>query len=281
MTVRSRRLQLGDVEITCDEAGEGDRPLVFVHGFTGHRDDFREILERDDGWGWLVSADLRGHGDASGRGGEADHDFDRLVEDLRVLLDTLGAERCDLLGHSMGGMLALRFTLRYPERVASLILMGTSPNRPVTMSAEFLGKAGELALREGMGALQRKAEAIGRQQSDRYLDLWGERYWVHHRKRMEAMDPAAYAALGRAMAEQESVVSRLAEIRCPTLVLVGEGDDMFLEGADLLERHIPRARRITIPDAGHHPHQENPPAFRAAVFEHLAAARGHEPLVQH
>jgi len=99
---------------------------------------------------------------------------------------------------------------------------------------------------------------------------WAETYWRHHRRRYCAMDPAAYAGFANAMGHQEPVTSRLAEIRCPTLVLVGEADAAFLPGAVALERGIRGARRITLAGAGHHPHQEAREAWLAAVRTHLA-----------
>ncbi len=71
------------------------------------------------------------------------------------------------------------------------------------------------------------------------------------------------------MVEQSSLVPRLGTIRCPPLVVVGEDDATFLEGADAMQQHIPDAQRVTIPDAEHHPHEENREAWLDAVREHL------------
>ena len=79
------------------------------------------------------------------------------------------------------------------------------------------------------------------------------------------------------MLDETPVTDRLGEIALPTLVLVGAEDTQFLEAADLLERGIPGAVRVTLPDAGHHPQRENKPAWLAAVGDHLAGARGLTP----
>jgi len=247
---------------------------VMLHGLTGHRDDFRPRMPELAGAARLLAPDLRGHGDFT-RTGRADTcTFDQLVEDLRALLDAWGLPSCDLLGHSFGGMVALRFALAHPVRVDSLILMDTAPFCPEAFSAAMFEKGGAIARERGMIFLQQLAEKRDRANerpsaSDRQTRKWADRYWSHHRLRYGAMDPVAYAALGAAMVAQEPVTARLGEIRCPATVLVGADDEEFVPGADALEAGIPGARRVTLPDAGHHPQMENPGAWLDAVREHL------------
>ena len=76
---------------------------------------------------------------------------------------------------------------------------------------------------------------------------------------------------------QQPVTARLAEIACPTTILVGADDAEFLPGGDALEGGIHHALRVTVPDAGHHPHMENPRVWLAALREHLSRARGGGP----
>ena len=93
------------------------------------------------------------------------------------------------------------------------------------------------------------------------------------KKRYAAMDPNAYMGFGQAMATQSSLEGRLREIDCPTTILIGEDDAPFLAAADAFEKGIRGAERYTIPEAGHHPHQENPDAWWAAMESHWARVR--------
>ncbi|MBW2230990.1 MAG: alpha/beta fold hydrolase [Deltaproteobacteria bacterium] len=267
MTVRAR---IGDVDIAWEDEGDPEAPvLLLLHGFTGHRDDFLEVRADLARTHRVIVPDLRGHGDSGPSPDPAGYTFDALVDDLERLLVHLGVEQIDLLGHSFGGMLALRFALAHPERLRSLTLMSTSPESPVGMSADGFEHAIQIVLEQGMAELQRRAEAAGRSRVDPVIERWADLYWPHHARRYLAMDPAAYAGLGRAMVGQCSLTPRLGEIEVPTLILVGAHDSQFLPGADLLDQHLPAARRITFPEAGHHPHQESRVAFLAAVAEHL------------
>ncbi|MBW2268305.1 MAG: alpha/beta hydrolase [Deltaproteobacteria bacterium] len=276
--MRTRRVRLGDVELSCNEIeGEG-RAFVLLHGLTGHRHDFRARLPELADLGWLLVPDLRGHGDFTQTGRDETFVLSQLVADLLAFLDVEGIEACDLLGHSFGGMLALRFVLEHPERVASLVLMDTSPFAPDGYTRAVFAKAGAIARARGMEFLQRAVENAARANSspsasDRQTRKWADAYWPHHRLRYTSMDPVAYAALTLCMLEQASVEHRLGEIACPTSVLVGCDDLEFLRGSDALQAGISGAVRVTIPDAGHHPHMENPEAWSAAVREHLARVR--------
>jgi pimeloyl-ACP methyl ester carboxylesterase len=279
MTTRNHRLELSGIEITYDDVGErGGLPLVMIHGFTGHRDDFETVRERLGAGRRTLIPDLRGHGGASKTGSVADHSFEQLVVDLGDFLDALDVQQCHLLGHSMGGMVALRYVLAAPDRVSSLIMMNSSPDVPTGMSAELLARAGEIAMAEGMPALQQRVERRATEHpsgnpSDRHLERWADRYWAHQRKRYAEMDPAAYMGLGQAMSLQKSVGDRLAEVSCPTLVMVGADDEAFLEAADQLTAGFSDVVRVTIPNAGHHPHQENPEAWWQAMDEHFERVR--------
>lgn len=280
--IRTQRISLGDVELCYDEVPGDGRPFVLLHGFTGHRSDFAPRLPELASEGWLLVPDLRGHGDFTHTGREGTLTFERLLADLALLLDAWGVPRCDLLGHSFGGMVTLRFALAHPERVASLVLMDTAPFAPDAYDPATFEKAGAIARARGMGFLQQLVERAVRNDpapsaSDRQTRKWADRYWPHHRMRYAAMDPVAYGALGLAMLGQEPVTGRLGEITCPTSVLVGAEDTEFLAGADALAAGIPFAVRVTLPDAGHHPHMENPEAWLAAVRGHLRRARA-EPL---
>ena len=131
-------------EIVYEDVGAGERPLVLVHGLTGFRDDFRERLPALAELGRTIIYDHRGHGDSANTGDAATYTFDQLVADLGALLDARGVGACDLLGHSMGGMVALRFALAQPRRVASLILMDTAARAPDRMPRAPFAAAGAI-----------------------------------------------------------------------------------------------------------------------------------------
>lgn len=277
--METRRLDIGDIEIAFSQIAGAEPAVILVHGLTGHRDDFTpmlpELAEATDGLR-VIAPDLRGHGDSTHSGDPESFGFDRCVDDLISLLDGLGIDRCHLLGHSFGGMVAVRFALAHPDRLASLVLMSTGPFAPSDYTSETFEKAGAIAESRGMAFLQiliEKANSTADAASDRQIAKWAESYWPHHRRRYRAMDPAAYRGLGVTMTDQESQVGRLGEISIPTTVIIGLDDEGFQDGAKALTDGIPGVVRVELEDAGHHPHREDTEGWLNAMRAHLARAK--------
>ncbi|MEZ5203593.1 MAG: alpha/beta fold hydrolase [Acidimicrobiales bacterium] len=120
-----RALSTG-VRLATLEAGEGGRPLLLVHGFTGAKEDFGDWVApfADAGW-WVVAPDLRGHGASDQPDEEHRYSLSILADDLLALAAELGWDRFALVGHSMGGMVAQDLVLRGEGPVERLVLMDT------------------------------------------------------------------------------------------------------------------------------------------------------------
>jgi pimeloyl-ACP methyl ester carboxylesterase len=274
------RIQVGEIEMEYEEHGAGGRPFVLVHGFTGSRDDWCEVLPRLAVRGRTVAPDLRGHGGSSNPGVSAAYSIDRLVADLAGFLDALGMPRIDLLGHSMGGMVALRLTLAQPQRVASLVLMDTAAEPIASGARRFFEASGKIAREQGMEALFQVARAAAERDPNRPAAtlrcaerMGPDKFWARIRAKQLAMDPEAFATLGPMLTDHEGVSGRLGEVRCPTTVVVGEEDRAFLEPSKLLVRGIPGAEHVVIEGAVHSPQLENQEAWLDAVLAHLERAR--------
>lgn len=276
----TRFAEVNGVRLAYEDHGAGERPLVLVHGFTGSRDDFREHVPALARLGRTILPDNRGHGQSTDTGDPDTYSFEQLADDLGALLDTLGVGRCDLLGHSMGGMVALRFALAHPERIASLVLMDTAARAPDGVPRAAFAAGGSIARSDGMATLAKLLRGRALDDPKRPLasrrveaEMGSDVYWERQRRRIEAMDPEAFATLGLLLVDQEPVTHRLGEILSPTTVIVGDEDLPFLAPAEELVRGIRGARLVTIPNAAHSPQLENPPAWFAAVEEHLGRAR--------
>ncbi|HVH05837.1 MAG TPA: alpha/beta hydrolase [Myxococcota bacterium] len=274
-----KRIRVGDIEMEYEEHGGGDRPFVLVHGFTGSRDDWKEHLPYLGKRGRTIAVDQRGHGGSTNTGDAATYRIEQLAADLAGFLDAVGAPEIDLLGHSMGGGVALRFVLQYPERVRSLILMDTLAGNIPGDAHKFLAIAAKIAREQGMEALYQLTRANGDGPATppavkRLIALDPEGYWARARAKNLAMDPVAFEALGTALATTEGVTDRLGEIACPTTVIVGAEDKPFLKPSETMATRIPGARKIVIEGGAHCPQVEAPEKWIAAVDAHLDWARG-------
>jgi pimeloyl-ACP methyl ester carboxylesterase len=111
----------GEVELAICRAGEGPDPVVCLHGITAQHRAFNaaaRYLEPSHG---LVGVDLRGRGDSDKP--ESGYGIEAHVSDVVRVLDHLGLQRAVLAGHSMGGFVALKTALLFPERVRAIVLL--------------------------------------------------------------------------------------------------------------------------------------------------------------
>ena len=104
--------------------GEGDETLVLLHGFGGDLNNWLFNVDALSTGRTVLALDLPGHGGSSKEIG--DGSVDGFVTALRGFLDTVGNERVHLAGHSFGGAVAGAFAVAHPQRVASLILIGSA-----------------------------------------------------------------------------------------------------------------------------------------------------------
>jgi len=249
------------VDLAYDSTGQGF-PLVLVHGFTGSSLDWVDVIEPLARDRQVVTFDHRGHGESPNTGDASTYTFDQLVADMTVLLDDLELDRFDLLGHSMGGVVAMRYALAHPERVRSLVLMDTAAGS-ATGNAEMMRAGIEMVRTQGTSALFELIQGfLG---EGEVADVQRARM----RTKLAQMDPVAFTELGEELLTYPSVLDRLAGLEIPTTVLVGVDDHGLRGAADDLAATIPGAELVVIPDAAHSPQDENRDAWLAAVEHHL------------
>jgi len=250
------KVKVNDIELYYEVYGQG-YPVVFLHGFAGTVNMWQPqmpVLSRDYRF---VIYDARGHGQSESPPSPDQYSADIVVEDLFQLLGTLGIEKAVVGGLSMGGYESLRFYLSHPEMVTALILMDTGPGyRNPTRREEWNRQQEERAnLLETQGI---EAFAVN---APSYTP----------RELMLKQNPLGLANMSRKVVAQHDswVIQNLAEIKVPTLVLVGEQDTPFLPASEYMSKTIPGAQYAVITEAGHGANLDNVEAFNKAVLDFL------------
>jgi pimeloyl-ACP methyl ester carboxylesterase len=264
-----QQVEVGDVVLRYDELGAGDPSLLLLHGYTGAAVDFADVapeLARDRR---VVAYDQRGHGDSTNTRDAATYTFDQLTADLAGFVSARGLAPIDLLGHSMGGIISLRYVLAHPDRVRSLVLMDTGA-APAARIAEVFGALTAVGREQGMDAVFEIVRGFWVSQAEASGGTAPETLVERVRRKFSKMDPEAFAAFADALGDYPSMVDRLAEISCPTTVIVGENDTGLRASADVLADRIAGAELVVVRDAGHSPQEDQPEAWTAAVRRHLA-----------
>jgi len=257
----------------CEVEGQG-HPIVFSHaGIADHRmwnDQFDAFAARYR----VIRYDHRGMGQSSLPAVPYS-----LAEDIYGLARALGADKAYVIGCSMGGAAALDCALAHPDFVDGLVLVDAGmsgqqyseeeeaeakaifgPIEEATERGDF-DAANELELKVWVDGPRRRPDQVrpGVRELVREMNLPGF-------KRAEEFKQAQSQPL------EPPAAGRLGEVRCPTLVIVGDEDlpEVFTT-ADLMMAGIPAARKAVIHDAAHLPSMEKPDEFNRLVLDFFAA----------
>jgi 3-oxoadipate enol-lactonase len=215
----------------------------------------------------VLRYDTRGHGGSSAPPGP--YTLDQLAGDAKALFDELGITRAHWVGLSMGGMIGETFALEHPGVFQSMVLADTTARR-LPNAAEMWGERIRIAQTQGMDALVESTLARWFTEPFRQSrkDVM-ERIGGHIRN----TPVAGFAGCCEAIAKVD-VLDRLHEIRCPTLVIVGEQDHGTPpEMARAIAANLPGAQLVIIPSAAHFSNVEQEKAFNDAMLPFLDSVR--------
>lgn len=257
----------GSLKMAYAQAGSGF-PFVMVHGYTGSKLDFAGQTEGFEDIRTVVTPDLRGHGATQHL---PPYSLAQFTTDLLTFLDSLGIDRCDLLGHSMGGMIAMRAASQAPERFRSLILMGTSAQSVAIANDEVASHLAEIVAEEGcLGLLPLMKMGAQSKAIERGIEYLGDaEHWRRVQLKLSQLDPQAFIDCRSALLGPIIDDAALEGIHCPTTILVGEQDRPFRKPAEHLLATLPNASLKVIAHAAHSPQYENHDAWRHCVRQHL------------
>jgi 3-oxoadipate enol-lactonase len=224
------------------ERGSGP-PLLLVHGLMVTGEMFEPIIQRFATRLRVIVPDLRGHGRS--RGLPPPYTATQLASDLARLLDHLGIDSTAVLGYSQGGAIAQQLVLDHPKRCDRLVLACTYAFNMATARERLEGHLMPLLVR-ALG-MRRFADFVVSQGTKQ---LGNERAaWLAHL--MADQDSRLMVAAWRETMAFDSR-RRLAEIRCPTLVVAGSNDQAVpIHHAKMLHDGIPGSRLAVIDGADH------------------------------
>ncbi|MDA8012133.1 MAG: alpha/beta hydrolase [Gammaproteobacteria bacterium] len=240
-------------------SGRGGVPLVMIHGFLCCGKFFAPNIRVISEFADVITIDLPGFGESFAA--RAAGSVSEMAARTLGALDALGCERFDLLGHSMGGMVALQIALDAPARARKLILFATNSDGNLPERFETFAESKTRLRARGMESARKEIVAtwfMDGAAHPRYADCLA----CSDRVGM----PAALAAL-RAM-ENFNLTARLAEISMPTLV-IGACRDRTYAPRRLREmrRAIPGAQLHFMKDCAHNAHLEDEKTFNKLVLD--------------
>ncbi|MEE8558931.1 MAG: alpha/beta fold hydrolase [Myxococcota bacterium] len=253
------RVEAGTHTLALDASGTGPPDFVCIHGLV---DTLRiwdrlsvPLAER----GRVVRLDQRGHGRSTTPPGP--YRREDLAGDVRRVLDAENIERAILIGHSLGGIVAMTTALAVPDRVAGLVLLGTASHCNERTAGWYERIAGA-------------AEADGLEGLARSI------YGKDSRRRIDG-DPEGIAHVTRTLKSlyDDPLTPKLSSLLAPALLIVGEKDPMGPRASEIIRDQLPLGTLEVLSGLGHWTHVEAPELVIAALDRWLEThrlGRGHQ-----
>jgi pimeloyl-ACP methyl ester carboxylesterase len=245
-------------------------PVVLIHGYTDSDLDWAPLIPYLSKSFRLIAVDLRGHGESSKP--ECCYTRYDFAYDIKLLLDKLHVRRADIVGHSLGSIVAQTFAEVWPARTARVVLISSTAGPPPKAERHEYDWAAQI---------RRLKEPLN--PNSAFMRKW---WWSPHPVdpaflRRERQNAAAIplrvwlAVLNQSLSDAalRGLASTLPRLKAPTLLIWGSNDPIMLPAMRRgLERALPHAKVVIFPGLGHNPFWEQPRRVAAVINAFLNPA---------
>jgi pimeloyl-ACP methyl ester carboxylesterase len=265
------------VKLYVETVGSGT-PIVFVHEYAGDYRSWEPQVRYFCRQHRCITYSQRGYPPSDVPSDPARYSQAIARDDVIAVMDALGIDKAHVVGHSMGGYTALHVGIRYPQRCLSVTAAGcgwgSAPDAEKREAMKTLAaETGKMFAEEGIVAAAAKYADAPMRQAFKHKDLrgWSEfaRMLAEHSAEGHALTMLNLQLKRPTLWEMEA---ELKQFSVPLLVIVGDEDDLCLDGSLFIKRTAPAAALLVLPRSGHTINSEEPAAVNAALAELFAAA---------
>lgn len=245
--------------------GQG-KPFLIIHGFLGMSDNWKTLSTQFENLGFEMHLlDMRNHGKSFH---SDDFSYEVMVEDVKAYVDFHKLENITLLGHSMGGKIAMLFATRYPNLLEKLIIADIGPKYYAPHHQSIL------AALNAVDFSKQPSRAEVDEIISAYISDFGTKQFLL--KNLYWVEPGQLGfrfnlkVFNEKITEIGTALPFESHYEKPALFLRGDKSDYILDADfETIYYHFPKATITTIPNAGHWLHAENPKAFYYEVEKFL------------
>jgi len=273
--------KVNGVNIYYEVTGDGF-PLVLSHEFGGTFKSWEPQARFFSRRYQVITYNHRGFPPSDVPEKASDYSQDILVEDLYQLLQHLGLNEAYVGGCSMGGNIALNFGIAHPEMTRALIIIASGAG--TTGRDTFVPKLEGLAQQVETTGWKVLAKQYAHEPNRIQLKRKDPRGWQEF-----IDDLAAHSNEGSAHLIRELIIKRppvseleaeLKKLKIPTLIMVGDEDEMCIDPALIMKKHMPGAGLLVFPQSGHVINLEEPDIFNRALLDFLTAVEAGKWMVR-
>jgi pimeloyl-ACP methyl ester carboxylesterase len=263
-------------KLYVEESGAGT-PIVFVHEYAGDYRSWEPQMRYFNRQHRCVTYSQRGYPPSDVPSNPDHYSQDNARDDVIAVMDALRIDKAHVVGHSMGAYTALHVGIRYPQRCLSVTAAGCG-----------WGSTPDVCKRDAMKAM---AAETGKMFANEDIAVAGAKYAdAPMRQSFKNKDPRGWSEFARMLSEHSAeghahtmlnlqlkrptlweMEAELKRFSVPLLVIVGDEDDLCLDGSLFIKRTAPTAALLVLPRAGHTINSEEPAAVNAALAELFSA----------
>ena len=267
--VKTEKVKAGDIEVAYRVLGEGEPPLLMIMGYSGTMDVWDpDALEALSEKYEVIIFDNRGMGETTA--GTREFTIKQFAEDTAAFMDALGIEKANVLGWSMGTLIAQELVLDYPQKVGKLILYAADPGGEQTIqpSEEVIQK-----MTDTSGTPEERAERLWETMvPEEWLKTHPEYLKEIFTGTMEKVSPEAVGKQAEAIMTWPGSYDRLPQIKSETLLVTGTEDvNAPTENSYIMVEQIPGSWLVNFKDGGHALMFQYPEDFANIILDFLAA----------
>ena len=273
---------IGHVKINYHVMGKG-LPLVLISGLgVDHKTWIFQMPSFKD-YFKVIIFDNRGMGKSTGSIGH--YSIDLMAEDTKKLIDYLKLEKVNILGSSMGGMIAQRLAINHPGIINKLVLCSTSAkpdDEILKILKEGLKDLADNDEYEDIFNVRPRSRIVRRILSFFLKQIFSDDF-IHENKifinglvEEYISNPRYFETFVKQVRaiHRHNTLDDLSKIRSETLVLTGSGDKLLPDSSsDVLKEKIPNSKLIKVPNANHGLHYENSEEFNKIVLDFLTSTK--------
>ena len=235
-----------------DGGGKEGLPVLFLHAFAGDSSQWADQLAHLRHHRRAIAIDLRGHG-KSAAPKDGDYRVEAMVNDVEAVVQKLQLPRFVLVGHSLGGAVAIKYAGAHPDRVAGLVVVGAPGRMPPEQSKQILG------------AIETNYDATMKGYWEKLVDGAQPRVRTTILDRMDSVQREPALAIMRALFADDPLPS-LDRYKGPKLIVYTASGNTPID----LQNARPDIPNVKMEGTSHWPQLDKPAVFNAALDEFLA-----------
>ncbi|WP_129127018.1 alpha/beta fold hydrolase [Geomonas oryzae] len=270
LVAKTEILSYGKVSYLTNTTTGNRTPIVMLHGFGGEKDNWDRFSKKLTDDYRLIIPDLPGHGDSL-QDMSLNYGVEEQAKRLKQLLDALGVRKAHLVGNSMGGAIALRFTSLYPQSVLSLSLMDSAGAVKTPSDFDALVKAtGKNPFMDVRTSQDYESMMKYLFVKPPYLPGFIVDVLVEEKVKRKALEQKMFRDI---MADMDQT-AMLSSVHVPTLVIWGAQDRVtHVDDAEFLRQKISGSRKEVLEGVGHCPMIEKPDVTSELYRQFLQQSR--------